>query len=119
VNVTTGLLVSAGDTAVLECRVGANPLTVDRLITWSRPGYDMSRTVIEAPFMDESRLTITGVETQDTGEFLCTAYNGVGVAASGVAELVVKCKYWLVVVVVVVVVVMHGFNWLCAWVARV
>jgi len=93
VSVTTGLLVSDGDTAMLECHVRANPLGVDGLITWSRPGYDMSRAVVEAPSVDKSRLTIAGVERRDAGAFHCNAFNGVGDVASAVAELVVKCKH--------------------------
>ena len=92
VNVTTGLLVSVGETALLECRVDANPLSVDSLITWSRDGYDMSRAVIEPVAGDTSRLMITGVQRRDTGAFRCHAYNGVGHSASAVAALVVKCK---------------------------
>ena len=92
INVTSVLLVSDGDSAVLECQVTANPLSVDRLITWSRTGYDMSRAVIEATAVDQSRLTIAAVERRDTGAFQCNAFNGIGVASTAVAELIVKCK---------------------------
>ena len=89
---TTVLLVGDGDTAVLECQVNANPLGVERLITWSRPGYDMSRAVIEAPSVDRSRLRIAGVERLDAGTFHCNAFNGIGDVSTAVAQLVVKCE---------------------------
>jgi len=91
VNVTSVQLVSDGDTAVLECRVIANPSGVD-IITWSRPDYDMSRALISSPTVDVSRLTIVGVERSDAGAFHCNAFNGVGEVASDIASLVVKCK---------------------------
>jgi len=98
VNVTSVLLVSDGDTAVLKCQVRANPLSVDRLITWSRPGYDMSRVVIEAPSVDKSLLTVAAVGRRDAGAFQCNAFNGVGVVSSATAQLVVKCKHPLCIV---------------------
>lgn len=94
---TAELLVSSGDVAVLECLVDANPLSVDDLITWSRPGYDMTRVVIEAPSVDRSRLTITSVERRDAGPFQCNAFNGVGAVSSAAAQLVVKCKHIIVI----------------------
>ena len=93
INITSVVMVSGGDTAILDCHVGANPLTVDKLITWSRPGYDMSRAVIEAPSVGKSRLIITGVDKADAGAFHCNAFNGVGNQSSDIAELIVKCKY--------------------------
>jgi len=108
--VTTGLLVSDGDIAVLECHVRANPLSVDRLITWSRRGYDMSRAVVEAPSVDRSRLIIAGVKSRDAGAFLCNAFNGVGDASSAVAQLVVKCQHPNYVIIIVVIIVVHGFS---------
>ena len=96
------LLVTAGDTAVLECQVTANPLSVDRLITWSRPDYDMSRVVVEAAAVDKSRLMIAGVDRQDTGAFSCNAFNGVGNTSSAVAQLLVKCKRPLTVIIIII-----------------
>jgi len=93
VNVTSSLLVSVGDTAVLDCHVRANPLTVtDHLITWSRPGYDWSRAVVDTPTVDRSRLTLAAVRRRDAGAFRCRAFNGVGNESSAVAQLVVKCE---------------------------
>ena len=103
VNVTSSLLVSDGDSAVLECHVRANPLLVDDLITWSRRGYDLSRAVVEAPSVDRSRLTITAVQRRDAGAFHCNAFNGVGHASTAVAQLIVKCELSHYIVVVVVV----------------
>ena len=111
VNVTTGFLVSDGDTAVLECHVRANPLGVEHLITWSRPGYDMSRAVIEAPSVDKSRLTIAAVERSDAGEFHCNAFNGIGNVSSAVAQLVIKCKRPLYVIILVIIVVIDDRNY--------
>jgi len=100
--VMNALLVTAGDTAVLECQVTANPLSVDRLITWSRPDYDMSRVVVEAAAVDKSRLMIAGVDRQDTGAFSCNAFNGVGNTSSAVAQLLVKCKRPLTVIIIII-----------------
>ena len=108
---TPVLLVSDGDRAMLECQVRANPLGVDRLITWSRPGYDMSRAVIEAPSVDTSRLTIAAVERRDAGAFQCNAFNGVGDVSSAAAELVVKCKHHLcigchLIIIIIIIIIL-------------
>ena len=90
------VLVSDGDSAVLDCHVRANPLTVDDLITWSRRGYELSRrAVVETPSVGHSRLTIASVRRRDAGAFHCNAFNGVGLASSAVAQLVVKCTHSL------------------------
>jgi len=91
--VTSSLLVSPGDTAVLQCQVTGNPLSsVEHLITWSRGGYDMSRAVVDAPSVDRSRLTIAHVDRRDAGAFHCRVFNGVHPAWSATAELIIKCK---------------------------
>ena len=71
--------------------VDANPLT-DTMVTWSRAGYDLSRTVTS--YVDgRYSLTIIEVVKEDSGVFTCNANNGIGEAATADTALVVKCTY--------------------------
>ena len=83
----------AGSTATLECVVNGNPI-LDNMISWSRSGYNMSRTSVE--YADgRSVLHVSDVTKSDSGIFLCTANNKIGEPTTANAELLVKCKSYL------------------------
>ena len=80
-----------GTNATFECTVDANPM-VDKMVTWSRVGYDMSRTVTS--YVDgRYTLIVLGLVKDDSGVFTCNANNGIGKAVTADTSLVVKCMY--------------------------
>ncbi len=88
------MLTDQGTQATLECVIDANPLTAD-MVTWSRPGYEMTRTTTE--FSDQkSVLQVANVTKEDSGLFTCTVNNGIGDAAEATAQLIVKCEFTVV-----------------------
>jgi len=93
VSVPAQTIVNSGDSVTIECVVRANPINVDRLVTWSRVGYDFdSRTKIEYPEPGKSRLTFSAVDRTDAGLFECRASNGIGSESLAKAKLVVRCE---------------------------
>ena len=88
---TKHVLMDPGSNATFECTVDANPVT-DGMITWSRDGYDMSRTVTSFN-AGRSTLTVHDLMKDDSGVFTCNANNGIGEVAKAETALVVKCEY--------------------------
>lgn len=88
------LLIDQNSVAELECKVRANPIEPANVVTWSRVGFDMSRTIIHYEH-GTSKLKIFSALKEDSGEFVCTASNGIGVPVTAVARLLVKCMYLL------------------------
>lgn len=87
---TKSTMVSTGESAVLECEAIANPF-VNRMITWRRKGFDMSRTH-ETVEKGRSQLKVLNVSRQDAGDFECVATNGIGKESVQRARLIVKFK---------------------------
>ncbi|XP_013380213.1 nephrin isoform X1 [Lingula anatina] len=87
-SVVSPVYVDKGDRAFLECQADANP-TVPDMIKWTRVDYDMTHTaqVYDAGI---SRLTVYNVSKTDSGAFVCTAKNGIGIEATKIVELIVK-----------------------------
>ena len=48
--------------------------------------------VIQSKDWNKSNLHITNITKDDSGSFLCTANNGIGVTATAASHLIVKCK---------------------------
>uniref|UniRef100_A0A1W7RA58 Nephrin n=1 Tax=Hadrurus spadix TaxID=141984 RepID=A0A1W7RA58_9SCOR len=88
--ITEVVTVTQEENAFLECVADANPIS-DGLITWSRQDFDMLRTQQTAEG-GKSYLTIFNASRQDSGEFTCTANNGVGTEDTRMAFLIVKHK---------------------------
>ena len=61
----------------------------------SRAGYDWSRATTTTTVDDTSRttLTVTQATKHDSGEFTCSASNGLGDVVTQTAVLIVKCMY--------------------------
>ncbi|XP_064650915.1 nephrin-like isoform X3 [Lineus longissimus] len=85
---TTPVYVDQGQTAAIDCEAEANPIT-DDIITWSRPGYNMNKTLTNT-IGGASKLIVYNSSKKDSGKFRCTANNGIGDSSSFDAELVVK-----------------------------
>ncbi|KAK7487590.1 hypothetical protein BaRGS_00021140 [Batillaria attramentaria] len=86
--VTNRVLEDEGGTAFFECVADANPV-VPNMITWTRPGYDMSKTKQRSEG-SKSYLTVYELAREDTGNFKCVADNGIGEPATRNAKLIVK-----------------------------
>jgi len=91
-SLTNNVVVNLTGTALLECTVDANPLDVPALITWTKVelGQNMTRVTIEDVVPGTSRLRIVRAVKEDSGIFRCTASNGIGTPAVGIAELLVQ-----------------------------
>ena len=87
------MTVEQGIDAVLECAVDANPV-IDNIVTWSRDGFDMSRTFVEL-VGSVSKFTVKGTRKEDVGTFKCEANNGIGGTVTSLVELLVKCMYYI------------------------
>jgi len=74
-----GQSVFAGEEAVIECQVKANPDNLTRLewIKDDSPLVEDDRFIVE-----ELTLTITGVRAEDAGQYRCVAENSIGEAES-------------------------------------
>lgn len=92
VSTSPDLLIDQGSVAELECKVRANPIEVANVVTWSREDFDMSRTSVEYE-QGTTKLKIFSSLKEDSGEFICTANNGIGIPDKAVARLLVKCMY--------------------------
>ncbi|XP_048773345.2 nephrin-like isoform X3 [Ostrea edulis] len=77
-----------GESASIICGVNGNP-SVDNMASWSRPGFDMSKTK-QVYKNSESQIIIYDLERTDSGKFKCTADNQVGEPQSKEANVVVK-----------------------------
>jgi len=89
--VSQNVLADKDADAKLECVVNANPLDASH-ITWSRDGYNMSRTQTEFDATgSRSVLIIPSVVKEDSGLFVCVADNGIGESHETSAQLIVKC----------------------------
>lgn len=96
ISVPAETVIDSGQSSALECVARANPMNVERLITWTRAGYDFaSRTTIENPEAGKSILTFSEADRSDAGIYECRASNGIGSESLGKAKLVVRCKYRL------------------------
>ncbi|XP_074653019.1 nephrin-like [Tubulanus polymorphus] len=80
---------NSGADAIFECAVDANPKN-DKMISWSREGFDTSRMSVIQSDEGKSVMKLTKVTKADSGEFLCTVTNGIGKAHVKEAELIVK-----------------------------
>ena len=88
-SISSRSLVAQGQDGVLECSAEANPSTAE-MISWRRPGFDLSSDRVTVVYSNgTSRLTVSNVTKEDTGEFECHVDNGVGVASAR-ARLLVK-----------------------------
>ncbi|KAK2152414.1 hypothetical protein LSH36_329g02058 [Paralvinella palmiformis] len=88
--VSQNVLADKDADAKLECVVNANPLDASH-ITWSRDGYNMSRTQTEFDATgSRSVLIIPSVVKEDSGLFVCVADNGIGESHETSAQLIVK-----------------------------
>ena len=87
--------VTEGDNVTLSCNASGNPVPT---ITWTRNGSVLISSVPRISFRAESReLTITTIDTADSGEYQCVANNSVGNDTSDAATIDVQCKYRLCV----------------------
>ncbi|XP_067679249.1 nephrin-like isoform X2 [Haliotis asinina] len=77
-----------GGVAFFECIGDANPITPN-MVTWSRANYDMSKTR-QTYEKGKAHLTVHELSRTDTGDFVCTADNKIGKAATKKAKLIVK-----------------------------
>ena len=83
--------VTEGDNVTLSCNASGNPVPT---ITWTRNGSVLISSVPRISFRAESReLTITTIDTADSGEYQCVANNSVGNDTSDAATIDVQCKY--------------------------
>lgn len=81
-----------GGIAYFECQAEANP-KVPNMISWSREGFDMTKTKQTYDYKGKGYLTVTELDKEDSGMFTCTAYNRIGDAATKEAKLIVVCKF--------------------------
>ena len=87
--------VTEGDNVTLSCNASGNPVPT---ITWTRNGSVLISSVPRISFRAESReLTITTIDTADSGEYQCVANNSVGNDTSDAATIDVQRKYGLCV----------------------
>ena len=85
--------VTVGDNVTLSCNASGNPVPT---ITWTRNGSVLTSSVLRISFGAESReLTITTINTADSGEYQCVANNSEGNDTSDAATIDVQCKYKL------------------------
>nr|XP_022326669.1 nephrin-like isoform X2 [Crassostrea virginica] len=77
-----------GGVASIICGVNGNP-AVDNMASWSRPGFDMSKTN-QVYANRESQITIHDLQRTDSGKFICTVDNQVGQPQSKEANLIVR-----------------------------
>ena len=85
--------VTEGNNVTLSCNASGNPVPT---ITWTRNGSVVTSSVARISFGAESReLTITTINTADSGEYRCVANNSVGNDTSDAATIDVQCKYKL------------------------
>ncbi|XP_063441926.1 synaptogenesis protein syg-2-like [Mytilus trossulus] len=77
-----------GGIAYFECEAEANPL-VPNMITWSRQGFDMTKTKQTYDSSGKSYLTVTELAKEDSGMFTCTADNRIGSPSTKEAKLIV------------------------------
>lgn len=82
-----------GESASIICGVNGNPV-VDNMASWSRPGFDMSKTnQVYSNSERLSQITVHDLLRTDSGKFICTADNKVSPPKRREASLVVRCKY--------------------------
>ena len=85
--------VTEGNNVTLSCNASGNPVPT---ISWTRNGSVLTGSVPRITFGTESReLTITTINTADSGEYQCVANNSVGNDTSDAATIDVQCKYKL------------------------
>lgn len=79
-----------GESASIICGVNGNPV-VDNMASWSRPGFDMSKTnQVYSNSERLSQITIHDLLRTDSGKFICTADNKVSPPKRREASLVVR-----------------------------
>ena len=76
------LKLQQGSNASIACRADGNP---DPTVFWTKVGTE--RVINEGP-----ELIIDGVEKNDAGRYVCTAFNGVGYNASAHFFVSITCK---------------------------
>ena len=86
-------LVRPGDNAEFFCTVDANPINADT-VKWTRDGFDFdARSVLTFSNVTNSvYLVVKNVTGEDSGEFFCTANNGIGTEVKNSTFLLVRRK---------------------------
>ncbi|XP_076310450.1 nephrin-like isoform X2 [Tachypleus tridentatus] len=82
--------VRQGDDAHFQCEATGNPLR-ENVIRWNRVGFETKRMQVISE-KGQSFLTVLNVSKEDSGEFECVAYNGIGEESIARVLLLVKFK---------------------------
>ena len=81
-----------GNNVLFSCNVFGNPAPT---ISWTKNGYSINKSDnYRISFSeDKKQLTITNLNSTDSGEYQCVAKNSLGIDTSNVATLTVLCEY--------------------------
>ena len=85
---SSGVIVE-GENVTLHCNATGNPIPN---ITWTKDG---SPTVL---YQGET-YSIVNIQRQVAGDYICTAWNGVGEHTNATATVTVHCKFSVILVI--------------------